>query len=199
MFKKHKNRSITLLELMISLVVLSIIVMGFTSIELFSRYQLVSSDRHTAMQNGAVQVIEHITKQLVNAIGRFDDPAVVAYADGKGFRARIDNNPANGQIDGTDGWIAYRQEPFPGNLDSEIRFYSDAGAGGAPAGGYETIAKKIKITWGMTWASPATSNLMDINITTCWDPAEITYPCGFGDNVTVTMRSRIKMPSVSTN
>jgi len=83
------HKSVTLVELIIAIVLLSVMVIGFSSIETFSRYHVLSADRRVKLQNNVSYALDHMTKHIAQAIGNFYDPAVVAYADNKGIRARI--------------------------------------------------------------------------------------------------------------
>ncbi|MCX5711543.1 MAG: hypothetical protein NTY47_00505, partial [Candidatus Omnitrophica bacterium] len=111
-------RGISVLELLIALILMSFIVLGFSSIELFSRYQVTSSDRRAKIQNEAAYVLEHMAKNIMNAIGTSSNPGVYGIfpagqgqgqgqmANPPGITVRIDSN-GNGQIDSSDTIIAY--------------------------------------------------------------------------------------------
>lgn len=204
----HLKKSVTLLELLIAIVLLSLIVISFTSIDLFSRFHVLTSGRRAKLQNEVSAALEHMTKQINRAIGYSGNWAAKAYSDNKGVRIRIDDNPANGRIDTSDHWIAYIHKNI-GALatDSEIRFYSDAGEDEIPSGIYQSIAHKIVIKkptstfYGLEFSGNfvpngwLNDNIIEVKITARWYPDQDASV----DNPEVTMRTSIKMPSVSTN
>lgn len=63
------KKAVTLLELIIAITLLVIVVMGFSSIDLFSRNQVITSDKRAQVQNEVAYVLEHMTKQINKAIG----------------------------------------------------------------------------------------------------------------------------------
>jgi len=207
--KPLHNNAVTLLELLIAIAILGLIVLGISNLQLFSHYQVATADRRAVIQNGASFVLEHMAKYIGQAIGDFNNPAIVAYADNKGIRIKIDSNGNGRRDDDTvDLWIAYRHEDL-GTTDSEIRFYPNAGTGATPTGLYESIARQVVITnfsdppekWGLALYInfDASNRLMDNNIKAqikCrWNPSQAVS----SDNPEVTMSNNIKMPSVSTN
>lgn len=205
------NKSVTLLELLIAITLISLIVLGFSSIDLFSRYHVVTSDRRAKLQNEVSHALEHMTKQISMAIGNeriFGVGTVIDRTDIGGdsaIRIYIDAN-ANGQSDSSDSWIAYRFTGNTGNPNTQFQiwFYSNYTN---PSSSYEVIATKITSDFSNTYVSydntdtdgDPIDNYMDIQLTACWDPDGSPQACGTPDNPSVTMSTRIKMPSVSTN
>jgi len=86
----RRTRGITLLELLVSLVLLSIITIGLSSIDLFGRFHVISSDRRAQVQNALSYVLEEMSKDVIRAKGDFGNPGIVPA--GTGFSVRIDNN-----------------------------------------------------------------------------------------------------------
>ena len=210
MFINKQKCAITLVELLIAISLVGVLAIGISSVDTYTHFHLMSSDRRAQIQNEASYVLEHMVKNINSAIGNANDWAVKAYNDNKGIRIRIDDNPANGMVDGTDHWIAYRHEDIGSPAtDSEIRYYPDAGNVEVPAGSYESIARKIAISTGGFYGLEFQGNfdvnnwlndsIIEVKITACWDPAEARFLCGTIDNPEVTMRNRIKMPAVSVN
>jgi len=65
----------TLIELLISIVLLSLIVLGFASINVFSRYHVITSDRRAKLQNEVSYCMEHMTRNISMAFGNTEiDP-----------------------------------------------------------------------------------------------------------------------------
>lgn len=58
-------KSVTLLELLIAIVLLSVIVLGLTSIDIFSRHHVVDADRRAKLQNEIYFLMEHMTRNVV--------------------------------------------------------------------------------------------------------------------------------------
>lgn len=200
----RKIHSVTLLELLTAVVLITVIILGITSIEVFSRFHVLSSNRKARLQNEASVALEHMSKYISQAIGNtVNDRALRGYADNKGIRIRIDSD-GNGRADTTDTWIAYRHEDIGSPAtDSEIRFYPNAGNTETPAGSYESIARKVVIStpsfYGLEFIGTfngsmwLTDRIVEVKVTCRWDPAA---PVSV-DNPEVTMRTRIEMPSMS--
>jgi len=139
-----------------------------------------------------------MAKHIGQAIGDFNNPAIVMYSDNQGIRIKIDSN-GNGrrEDDSTDLWIAYRHENI-GTTDSAIRYYPNAGTGALPAGAFETIANRVVLPMdgGLTILNlnPSENNI-EVQIRCRWlpnQPASIKNP-------EVAMHAKINMPSVSAN
>jgi len=178
---RAKNRSVSLLELIIAISLLSLIVIAFSSIELFSRYQMVSSDRRARVQNEAAYVVEHMAQNITRAIGnRNQFPITNIPSDG--IRVRIDST-ADGRLDtANDIEIAYRLLTGPNRMN----YYSNY------PGPSVVISSRIS-AW--TWA--VSNNSVFIGVTACDNPGLAT--CGEPDNPEAIINTRIIMPSVSTN
>lgn len=174
------HSGITLLELLIAVSLLSLLIIGFSGIELFSRYQVISADKRTRVQNEAAHVVEHISKNIANAIGDRNDFPVANIPDGASIR--VDSN-RNGRRDAADTQIAYRF--LPGNI---MRYYSNY------PGSFETISQKIS---NFTWT--VVNNSFEVEVVACDDPDSNPFACGTSDNPAAEITTRINMPSVSTN
>lgn len=185
------NRSITLMELLIAIVLMTLMVLSFASIDLFSRYHVFTADRRAQVQNEVSYVLEHMAKNIGSGIGGFNNPAVIQHpAEPQNWiKVRWDRN-LNGQPDddGVNDWIAYRYIP----AQNQILYYSTYPFSGWPAGG-EVISRRIT---NNSFSYNPTDNFVSVDIITArWDPAQ---PSSL-DNPETTMRIHIKMPSVSTN
>lgn len=213
----HLNKSVTLLELLIAISLLGILVLAFTSIDLFSRYHVRSADIRSQLQNEASFVLEHMSKQIPRAIGNeWIDGADAVVEDeaftNNGIVVYIDWN-LNGRRDtiaAGDRRIAYRWYPVtapPANR-YQIRYCPQCTTASCtictPAWGTvadNTLSRKII---ACTFIKPETGNILtdnyvEVSITTCYDPDETPDACGTPDNPQVEMRTRIKMPAVSTH
>jgi hypothetical protein len=188
-------KAVTLLELLIAITLVGFLAIGIWSIDLFSRYHLRTSERRGEVQNKVSYVLEHIGKEIGKAIGDANNPAIdlTSIAGDTAIRIYVDL-ASNGQSAGDgrrgtegDRWRVYRY------YDSgyQIRYYANYVNLNSS---YEVISNKI------TAFNPSLSdNYVFIEITACWDPTESSYACGSPDNPDITMKTRIKMPSVSVN
>ncbi len=190
--KKYRhNKGLTLVELLIAICIFSLVVLGFSSIETFSRYHVLSSDRRIKLQNDASYVLEHMAKYIGEAIGDANNAAVSIEDSNRRIEVYADlasdgSSPGDGQR-GTEGdrWLAYQ---FSGSPDYEVRYYSDYV--GSPAS-YEVLSRKTS-----AFSCSLTDNYVLVEITTCWNPAGT---CASLDNPALSMKNRIAMPAVSTN
>lgn len=103
-FKNEK--AVTLIELFISILTVSIMVLSFYSLEVFSQQQVVNSQRRAKVQNDLSYVLEHMSKYVQQANGNINSQAIVQ--TGSGLQVRVDLNavktPANTN---DDAWIVY--------------------------------------------------------------------------------------------
>lgn len=195
---EQKSRAVTLLELLISVVLLSVITLAVTNMELFSRFHVIAAIRRAKLQNEISFALDHMNKHITNAIGYSTNWAVLKTpgAGGDGITVRIDSNK-NGKVDATDTQIVYSHLNLSTD-NSEIAFYPNAG--GTP----EMIADKIVRDGGTVKGleflgnfNPATNyledNVLEVVIVGRWQPDQPVS----SDNPEITMRSRIQMPSVS--
>lgn len=182
--RREPASGITLLELLIAISLLSLIVIGFSGLELFGRYQVVGSDKRTRVQNEAAHVVEHMAKNLANAVGNRNNFPVTVLTDG--LRVRIDSN-LNGAADAGDLEIAYQLVPENKNI---MRYYSNYSSVS------EDISRKISAA-NWTWA--VTNNWIGVEVTACDDPDGTPVACGTTDNPAATVITRIRMPAVSIN
>jgi len=195
------NKSVTLIELLIAICIFSLIVIGFSSIDTFSRYRVITSDRRAKLQNDASYVLEHMAKEIGMAIGDVNNSTVDTSNIGgdAAVQVWIDYNQ-NGQRDAGDREIAYRFTGSPAAY--QIRFCPECTNGPCTNcnpnwNSTEILSSRIS-SFTPTYSS--TGNYVDINITACWDAKDSPATCGtVVDNPRIRMRNRINMPSLSTN
>lgn len=197
-------RAISLIELIVAVILLTLVVLAVSHIHIFSHLHTISSDRQVELQNEASLVLEHMAKNMSRAIGDFSNPAIVRYADGRGFRVKIDSDGDGVRDnDAIDLWIAYRREDLVPPTDSEIRFYPLAGTTDPilPGASFETIARHAS---GFSFDPNAETfdaggnlikNYIEVQVSCRWFFSQPVSP----DNPEVTLLSRIQMPSVSTH
>ncbi len=132
-----KHKSLTLIELLIAVILLSVIVLAFSNIQIFGHFQVLTGDRRAKVQNEAARVLAHMSKEISRAIG--NEPLY-----GAGSVVKVVNNPndreLNVYVEGTspngrrevtgsnppesaDHWIGYRFDTTgsPANL-FELRY-----------------------------------------------------------------------------
>ena len=107
----YRNKSITLMELLIALVLMGLVVLGINSITLFSRYQLISSERRVKLQNDISFCLDHITKRGLNTIGNesiFGNNSAVLIVPNVSLALYIDSPSSSiGIRDANDYWVKY--------------------------------------------------------------------------------------------
>lgn len=207
----HLNKSITLIELLISIILLAVVVLGFSSIDLFSRYHVLTTDRQAQVQNDVSYALEHMSKEITKAIGNdyvYGADSVVktgqagAIAGDVAIRVYIDAN-ANGLREtaaGTDHWVVYRYRPGSAPASERYQLWYCPECRNAPCtqcvpawGSSRNILSRKITDFNANYNSG--DNYVDIQVTARWDPAQSAS----NDNLQVSMKTRIKMPSVSTN
>ncbi|MDO8662299.1 MAG: hypothetical protein Q7K98_03660 [Candidatus Omnitrophota bacterium] len=199
-------KSVTLIELIIAIILLAVIILGVNNIGIFSRYQVVSSDRRAKLQNDVSRCLEHMTKYLSTAIGNEEVPLgedTVVYFKENSPRTILsvftDAN-SNGLIDsgGADYWIGYKFD------DSTHKFtycsQCQNRACVACSVTEDALANNITAFSASKSGTPANDfskgNYINLGLTACWDPAG---SCNTPDNPSVTMSTSISLPSVATN
>lgn len=198
----NNKRGVTLLELLIAIALLGIMVVGLSSIETFSRYQITGSDRRVQLQQNAAFVMEHMAKNINRAMGNrvISNPVDGKFSIGDcapqvftfGIKVDTNNDGAADRI------IGYKSDPCLRTVlyCSDCLVEDCGGDECNSALGWQGISSKIS---DFSLANPVADNYISVNITACWDPDGSPDACGSVDNPVVNLSSRIPMPSVSTN
>lgn len=185
-----KVKGVTLIELLIAIVLLSMVVVGFFGIDRFANQQLLGTDRRARLQNEVFYVLSHMNKNLTNAIGDTVSNAVQITPSGTNtgnLSVTIDTVP--------DGVRT--------SADTDVRYLLGAvgGCAGAQANhlyfrvgnaACEELASHVR-----DFDVTLVDNYLNVYIAACWDPDGAPLACGNLDNPQVEMRSTIRMPSVS--
>ncbi|MFA5090468.1 MAG: hypothetical protein WC510_05525 [Candidatus Omnitrophota bacterium] len=200
------KRSVTLLELVISIVLLSIVVLVFSGFELLVNSILLNSDRKARIQNEVSYIMEHMDKEITKTIGDNSNVPVstAGISSDNAVEFYVDLSATNATGDGqraTEGdcWRAYRLNSnelwFCPNCTDNATCTTCSPAWGSS----ENILSK-KITAFTVGSYNSSNNYVDITaLTGCWDPAQTKSTCGNTDNPSITLRTRIRLPAVSTN
>ena len=206
----NHNKALTLLELLISLILLGVVVLAIFSIEYFSRSNVVSSVRMATLQNEASCALEHMSKWISQAIGSVTDPTptinVANIAGDRAIQFRLDSN-GNGRRDAADTRMAYRWTGLAG-ANSYLILYcpncTNPPCTQCNPNWNEVIARNVIYFGNPNPPGPAGpivpggNNFIPVQVRVCSNTASFGT-CGTVDNPTVTMSTNIKMPSVSTH
>ncbi|MFH1413836.1 MAG: prepilin-type N-terminal cleavage/methylation domain-containing protein [Candidatus Omnitrophota bacterium] len=195
-----KKQGITLLELLIAIGLLSVIVLGVSSISIFSRHHAINSTVRSQLQAEIFLVIEHMNKRISRAIGNEfidgDDMVVSLSEDAswKTIRVYIDTNDNGIRDDGANAWVCYRFD----KTNFEMLFGEGCDTSCVCTGGTQVFTRGLIDDFTAT--KPNDPGQLDHNnvtvaVTACRDPAIAVSV----DNPCESMESRIVMPSVSTN
>ena len=211
--RPHFIKSSTILELLVSMVILSILVIIFAAIELFSHTHVLTVDRRARVQNDLAYILEHSSKQIAKAIGNTKinnyeiiKTDTVEGSDGAAIEFYIDVD-GNGKRDDDSStpWRGYRFRSATAGSDSYQFWYCPQCSDSTckvctPAWGYKDNTLGERVT-NATYTYNYDNNYVDIEISGCWDKANeaIFGNCGSSDkNPSASLTARIKMPSVST-
>lgn len=205
-------RAVTLMELIVCIILLSVIVLGLATISTFSSFQVRSSEQRSKLQFEASTVVEHMTKEFGKAIGNeVIDGADSVIDDTK----QITSNYAihiykdlngNGQRDalGTDHWVVYQYTGNQGNAANRYQVWFCPSCDNkpcnncAPNWGDLRIANRITYFKVTKPTDPLQSAFVNVQVRACWDPTQ-PATCGTPANPQVEMNTTLRMPSVTTN
>jgi len=108
---RKDTRSITLVELIVSIIIVSIMVLIVYGIYTYPHSQVLNAERRTKVQNELAFALEHMSKHVQQANGDTDNPPIKAYPDPgtqTGFQVRLDFNDPQTPSDLTDdAWVSY--------------------------------------------------------------------------------------------
>lgn len=124
------TKSVTLIELIISVTIVSVIILSIYSIDTFSRNQVINSERRVKVQNELAYTLEHMGKYVQQALGNVTRPAIEYFPNSvnpDGFQIWLDINETPG-VTGDDGWIRYRL------INNNTIRVNCGGPGGCPTG-----------------------------------------------------------------
>jgi hypothetical protein len=210
------NRAVTLLELLIALGLVGFLVLGFSVADVFVHHQVSNAQRRSVLQNELAVIAEDMAKQLRHAIGsRLTGEWALAYnyIAGSGERRIIiyidynSNNP-NGRRDAIssgDREIAYRYMPNSHQIVFCPDYLNQPNVYEVMSNritGFQALSEPFIVGTATNYSIPSAavpSNFISVVLNGCWDPAQSSYVCGTPENPSVTLRTRINMPSVSVN
>ncbi|HTZ11410.1 MAG TPA: prepilin-type N-terminal cleavage/methylation domain-containing protein [Candidatus Margulisiibacteriota bacterium] len=201
-----KNSGVTLVELVVSVVLMSLLVLSYFQIDNFSRLQVLGSDRKAKLQSEVSICLEQLTKDAARAIGDINSnhaAATVSPVSGDyALRIWVDSNPDGMRIDDLsnpshDQEVAYRFTGASGASSDryQVWYYPQCvGANCDQAGsvGPEVLSRHI-VSFAVSCYPALPNNNLDITISARWDPENSVSI----DNPAVNMRTRLTMPAVS--
>jgi Tfp pilus assembly protein PilV len=115
----NRRLGVTLLELTIAVSLLGVIALALTSIQSFSQYHAIGSDRRAKVQNELSFVLEHIAKNVQRATGDYNNPPIQAITNG--FRVRVDDNATPTPSTYTDDtWYSYVLSGYSLSCNGEV-------------------------------------------------------------------------------
>ncbi len=80
------------MELLIAILLFSVIVLGLSNIDIFSRLHVMSSSRQAQLQGELSNALEHMSKRVIQGVGRGSSPPIEPLPLANGFRVRLDPN-----------------------------------------------------------------------------------------------------------
>lgn len=199
-----RRKGVTLIELLVAIVMLGMISIGFASVDLFARYQVISSDRRSQILNEASIAVEAIAQKVRHSEGWIDQKPFIIYdpngdgvgddvggAVGKRLDVRINNDdPLSIGRDFCRFEIEISQ-----TQGQKLRFYPNFTQN---SNSYQTISGKIT-EFNLTAIDPSNSDpirpyALKIHVKTAYDPdAAPTYP----DNPDAAIDTVVVCPSAS--
>lgn len=104
-------KSFTLIELLVSMVIVTLMVVGFYSFEIYSNTQVLDTNRRVKVQSDLVYIVEHMSRYIQQANGDENNPPIILYPTvgvKRGFQVRYDCNVVQTPSDLTDDvWVYY--------------------------------------------------------------------------------------------
>lgn len=225
---KSKFIGMTLVELIVGIILLSIIILGLSQIDLFSRSQIFRTDRQAVLQNELSLIFNHMYKTGMRVVGNEvingADTAVRYYTVGNsdrlnfyvdaddpgasppGNRNGLSQQPAVNIPNTTDDhWASYQLGQLNNRLLYCERCRDIVNCNNCMVG-WEVLGTHIVSGASYLIAKPTasllTNNYMYVEMTACWNPiAPAGSPdrCGSSLNPEVTMHAVINFPMVSLN
>lgn len=111
------SKAVTLIELIISVIIVSTVILSFYSIDTFSRNQVIRSERRTKVQNELSYALAHMNRYVQIANGYVSDPSdpndpmrgIQYFPQGNpdGFQVQVDFNGTPSDFS-DDAWVRYR-------------------------------------------------------------------------------------------
>lgn len=161
------KRSVTLVELILASILLSVVILSAVSIDMTARYFFRSSDQKVQVLNDVGFLTEHVKSTVSCAHGWYSDHGydLAAIQPSSWLRIRLDGGTPSDFTDDT--WVQYRFD----SATNEISYCSDWNGGCTVA--EKTLSNRI-MDMGFSLASSDTGVLLDIGAR--FDPSKAADP-----------------------
>jgi hypothetical protein len=174
---------------------LGMVILGVYSIDTFSRYHLVTSDKRAKVQNEVSLVLEHMARTIALTIGDFKNYPLNLSSNTLTFWADSNQDGILNLTTG-DNLSAYRYNATENAIRYCVNYTNSTSS---CSSGWEFLSHYIVSNLTSSYITVNnTTNYVDISLSGCWKPSD-PVSCGTSDNPSVTMNSSIKMLSVSVN
>lgn len=117
------NRGLTLLELLISIFLLSLIIFIMSNFRLFAYNRIVKLDRELKLQNEISYILEDMGKNIIRATGDINNPGIQIVSANRLWVRVDDNSPPTAGNYSDDTNITYYA-----NVSSDYHFYKQVNA-----------------------------------------------------------------------
>lgn len=152
------QRALTLIELILSILLLNVVILTGFSLEMTIRRILLTVDRETLLMSEAAPILDMLTRTINRAIG---DAGTLPYntvslgSFDPTLRLLVDSD-YNAQADVDDRWTAFRWTSGGVGVRNQLWFYRNA----SDLTTYEILSNKVA---GFSWSGPI-NNTMTINL-----------------------------------
>lgn len=204
-----RDQATTLIELIIAMFLMGLIILTVFSIDIYSRSNVITSDRRVKLQNGASYVLDQIQKTMIGTkwkggvVGNTKESSM-PYKGldvlASSLNLTIDSN-ANGKADTGDTVVTYSYD----STAKAISYFENATfveylSPGVIMPPFNLVSSFVPGTTAYMYTP--NSNHISIQVSACWNPATadiVNEPNGTIDNPCISMRTGIVMPSLTTN
>jgi len=182
--KQNKiGKALTLLELLVSICLLSLVVLMLSSINVFFWNNYNGIQRKAGVQNDVLYIISHIRKTSLRVVGDNGNPPI--YAVGANKLGLFIDKDADGVW--SSGDVRYSYVLTGNKLD-----FGTASSGPLPN---EVVSEKI-IVFNSQAGTGKKLNTMTVNFSVCSNP-KVPATCGKMENPQMNVTMNITMPMVS--
>ena len=190
----NRESGINLIELIVSIVLMSLVLLGFFSINLFSLRHVIGSDRRAKLQNEISYTIEYMSKYVQQSIGDFNNPPIERYPSAgpqRSFQVRVDlNNPQTPSDLNDDTWVSFR---LNGNTLRAHQNATNEILTERISGDFDTNVMPEFPDKGFYVNITDQGTAVDIGLVGRYKPAVVASP----DNPQISMKTRLISPSSS--
>ncbi len=121
---RYRDKGLTLVELIITMVLLSVVILAATTFDYSSVYLFESSRKKAILVDEMSLLLEHMAKYATFIVGDVNNRGIVVDANHSGINLRIDKNGTPDNY-ADDTWVRY-QRVHIGGLQYGVEFCEDA-------------------------------------------------------------------------